>query len=251
MYQETSREDLFNAELKARLSILTPNFVAIREAMGITSEVGLGFFPQLHEKYCLGLLPLLERRGNSGRLYYPTPGLFFGGDYIPMTRQDRTHMVLMPDDNIEKPSIVSIYQKAPEGIQETVEEKLLNAPDIVYEGIMAHELAHMFEGRIQPPGFVANFLDQRMTTIEDMSVDPQRQGQVLTEYDLTHEAAMDTVAAMFGFRQQVLAKLVYLLECLKTYPGANNRGYSLFKTAGNAIEELELRIKEVTRSVPA
>jgi hypothetical protein len=243
-YIEERTTEKFNKNLLTKLKPLTPRFLAIRDSMGLGTEVGFGFLPYSHSVYSMGQLPLLEKDPKDGKLLYPVPNIF-GVNYTPLTYEDRKQIVVMPDDQTPTPRIVSIYQRKGWDARGVVEEKLLTAPDEVIEGIIAHEMSHLIRDKTEKPEFVTRFIKQREREIDILALNHDR--RLWEQFDETNEAEIDVIASMFGYKHQILAKIDYVIDCLRTYKGANDTSYSLFKSAGSAIEVMQIRAKEVKR----
>lgn len=223
---ELDPTERFNQALLAKLKSFRPTFLDIRSSLGLGSEVGFGFIPSVHGAYTVGALPFLEKHEKGPerkRWYRPVLGHLLAVDYVPMTRADRDRIIIMPDTKTSKPRVVSIYQRKGYAENVAVEERLLTAPNEVIEGVIAHELTHMIRRRTR----ITRALRQRGIMDE--------------------EAEIDVTAAVLGYKQQILAKINYMIDCLRTYEGADRRGYSLFRTPGEIIQEMESRAIEVMK----
>lgn len=244
--QYRAKVEKFDRTLSERLKGLTSDFLQIRETMGIEDSVGFGFLPESHGVYSLGMLVDLKR-GESGQLLYPAGG--FGGflpKYIPLTPEETSKIIIMPDIKAEQPFVVSVYQRKGWKENREIDEALLDASDDIYRGVIAHEIAHVFEGRIDAPTWIEEIREARNKDMTETLNYPDW-AKRLEDFDSSGEGAIDVIASRFGFKKEILEKLNYMIRCLGTYQGADDYDYSVFKSPGNAIRELRARIKEVER----
>lgn len=229
------RFNKFTTLLVARLRTLEPTFLDIKRRMGVKDEIGLGVIPETHGTYSLGQLMPAQQEGET--TYYETQDFFFGHE----RRTANPEFIIVRPGNSETSSLVSIFQRKGLFEKGEIEERLLKAPDSVFEGALAHELGHDVERKTQRSDFVDAYLIKERSDRAALGINVD-----IFDPDVL-EANIDVIAALFGYKTQVLAKLEYMIQCLKTYKGADDTIRGGFKTAGRAIEECQERIAKVQR----
>ena len=208
--------------LMERLQGLTPKFLYIRGAMGVGPEVGFGSLPLTHvsgEGFSIATLPHIKPIGEGNPiLHYQILSGIFGSEvkYIAMNPFDAQRILVDPEDRGNDQAILSIY---PPYSIETAETQLVDAPDEVFEGAIAHELAHLIDGGVYPiPLVVQDFIERRNRDLQTFinSSDPSDRTRYNEEYDRTNEAVQDVIAGLLGFKKQSLATLQYVIRCVQT-----------------------------------
>ena len=242
-HPEQNRTELFNAALRERLKPFVPKFLEIRDRFGLGSDIGFGSLPEVHGAYTLGSVTTFAKTDQG--LHYMVPGLLFA-DYAKLDAKASEGILVMPDVTAERPRLISIYQRKGYHEGSAVEERLLTASDDVFVGIIAHELAHPLAEKPDKPDVVTKFLRRRRDDFVKYADDPNG----VDMFDLSDEAEFDVIASLYGYKDEILAKLRYAAACLSTYQGADDLDYSLTKTHGYAINETQARIKEVERYCP-
>jgi hypothetical protein len=231
-----------NNTLLNRLIKFKPRFLDIRTRMGLDNSVGFGSVPKAHGAYTAGRLLVLEKQ--HGLLFYPVENLF-EMDYYSLNKE---YVVIPPEGN-DQLKFLSVFQR--KGYLEGLppENKLLTASDEIYEGITAHELGHVIkdlDNRLPEP------IQKVLGQIDDDVFKLMQQNnwdKIANEYDLSGEAAVDIIASLYGFKPQILAKLYYMIDCLKQYKGSNDTSSSFFVPPGKAIQVCNARINEVLRYI--
>lgn len=242
--QYRARVEKFDRALSERLKGLTSDFLQIRESMGMGSNVGFGYLPEVHGVYSLGMLVDLKR-GQSGELLYSIGGEISPKSYIPFTQEEQSKIAVMPDLKVEKPYIVSIYQRKGWKENQEIEEALLDAPASVYRGVIAHEIAHVFEWGVNAPEWLTDVRNTRQRDIDETLNYPDWNKR-LNDFDFSGEGVIDIIASRLGFKREILDKINYMIRCAETYEGSGDLN-SLLKTPGRVLLELRARIKEVER----
>jgi hypothetical protein len=117
---------------------------------------------------------------------------------------------------------------------------LLGVTDKILTGLFAHELAHYVERFV---GFTESLLDAwdrlPVGAISEIPVG----GGTLTE------ARVDLIAASLGFKEEILAKNLYTMECVAGYvePPVPD---GLSVTPSEALDQLKYRNEQVRLLVP-
>lgn len=219
-------------KLRERLKLLVPKFLEIRQKMGFDDRIGFGFLKEVHEgEITLGSLPTIKKSQRNGQRKYSTPNFLVGVFYKNISEEDEKNILIMPNPDREG-KIVSVFDPAYE-IDKW--EKLANASDDVFVGIIAHELAHEFKSGSQLPQNINHVLKQRL---ED-------------EYGIKHknwqagndEEEIDIIASSFGYKDQIIAKLDFVIKRIGEYG-------PYFKEKERLIRELERRKQQVLKYCP-
>jgi hypothetical protein len=226
-----------------RIATLGPKFLEIRQKMNAGLNVGFGSIPDSHGPYSLGQLsPLMK--SPDGSLSYGRSGIL-DTELIPLTVEDRTRIPVMPElTAADRIWVVTLYQWAPNPSQ-GVESKLLQVGDDVLEGVIAHEIAHLYYLGLQAPDFASEFERQRK---EDFKASARNGDKDLFEkFDVTMESTIDVIAARMGYKNQILAKLNYMTEHLRTYKERGGVISPFMARPEEGIRDLLPRIAEVQR----
>jgi hypothetical protein len=228
-----------NLELKAKLLDLVPNFLEIRAKMRVGTEVGFGFLPLANQDPTAAALPPVFKRG--GELYYTIPFLF-EMENIKLTDKEAENLLVFPSMRKGHSRVVSIYQWG----GKTVDPMLLGAGVKVFEGLIAHELAHIHLMKKHPIPLVGRFLKLRE---KDMGkANPDRFEE---EFDWTDEATADVVAGLFGYKKQIIAKINYMTRFLQNRKEYLKKDLEPWSTPiDEVISGLRIRLKEVRRYCP-
>lgn len=240
----------FDTVLLKRLRALSPRFVEIRTSMGIGSEVGFGSFPAIHGKYSIGALGELGESDDSVLSYY-RPGDFFGSYLSPISGEEQQRIIVEPDLAGANLRLVSIYQPEKGTATNDARVRLLSADNKIYEGVIAHELAHLYmDGHYPLSQDILEILMKRRQDmsdcLKDMNLDP------LEEFDATDEAEIDLIACSFGYKSAIIAKLLFVIGTLETYPRGDIDDVSNHSMllAESAQRSCRARLKEVNRYYP-
>lgn len=243
-------EAAFSASLFQRLQEFSPKFHQIRERMGIGNRVGLGMLPQGHLFYSAGRL--ISLKGSDAELSFLCPDGFLSCEYKILTPEQQCNIIIMPDLSHPAPYLISIYQRKGWWDQQSYEPKLLDAPDDVIVGLIAHEMAHFSE------------LDEELTEKDRMKAVLARWDKEFkalsangceTTSDFFHinevmrEGKIDLIAALHGYKPQILAKLEYMITCFRNYMGP--RSASIQVTPTELIRECDDRKRAVNKYYPA
>lgn len=259
-YVMTEQDQSFKIELVDRLRLLAPKFLEIRQKMGVAEEIGLASLPLAHEGYTSNMVTTIEI-DSLGDVRYGTQinfGLGMGKELLPSDGSEGA-IVVMPQENGKQMKAVSIYQRRfyplPKfSLEENKfiipslyqpEVRLVTASEQVFEGFFAHELAHcLVDGGYKLPEYIEDVLMQRRQEAKTLSEkEYERYSQ---EFDSTDHSEIDIIAALFGYKEQVLAQLQYVIDGLKTYPASDRRG-EIHTSPLDAIKSLEIRMSEVRR----
>lgn len=232
-------EAIFKAALLQRLYEFPPRFHQIRKRMGLGNRVGFGMLPEEHEVYAAGRLIEL-RKSRKGGILYGSSG-FLSYEYKLLTTIQHEGIVVMPDLSHPAPYIVSIYQRKGWWDQLPYEPRLLDAPDDVIVGLITHELAHFSE------------LGEELTKQDKIrKVFAKWERDLIAHpfdtttdfFDLQGEGKIDIIAALHGYKPQIIAKLEYMIACLRSYEGPERAGLAV--TPAEAIQTCNARLREIT-----
>lgn len=252
--QRVEQSGKFETRLLERLQTLTPKFLAIRQKMGIGENVGFAMLPDAHGVFSLGRLVDAQQEGER-TFYNNTVDFLSGGGKVSA---DPEYVIVKPGDTPDS-SMVSLFQRKGWREKGAIEERILIAPDEVLEGVIAHEFAHVIErwaeqpdeasGRV--PESVKSFLLQEEADYQTDYKNAFESGAIFLPDNGSgrFEGNIDVIAALMGYKQQVLAKLEYMISCLLTYQDAHDTRPGGFKSAGRAIEESRKRIAKVDKYV--
>jgi hypothetical protein len=221
-------------QFRSRIEQLVPIFLSAREKMGINEDVGFGSLPRVHSGGdTLGCLPdIIETE--AGKIEYSIPGLLTQTLTEELTEEQRKNIPIMPDlTKSRKGRIVSIYDPYSEWDKD---KKFGDIPDEVYVGVIAHELAHSFNSKTK---FSQEMIDALQASLAEQY--PSLKGK--WGYDTTNEEAMDLIAALFGYKEQIIAKIDFMI-------GRFNKMGPYFKNKERVIKSLEVRKQHVLKFCP-
>lgn len=228
MYDHPVTIGLFLGSLSLRLQHYRERFLAIRAQFNLGEETGLGMIPASHGPYTLGVLVALERKA-SGELFKLVPGLVTGSKKEKVSTEDWEDMAVRPNLNHLHPRLVSLYQNKGYG---GYDPRFVILPDEIYDGVVAHELAHGLDIDDRIPISV----HEELTIVRNTA--PYRD----LPRSFTHEVDMDLIASFMGFRQSVIAKHEYYQQCLATY---DKPSYTYPTSPDEIIAASRLRLKIV------
>lgn len=236
MFREGHWESLDRKNrLHERLKQLTPAFLEIRKKMGIGENIGFGSLPKVHsEQHTLGALPDIIKT-KEGRIKYSCSG-FLGQIYQEkLSRKEAQDIFVMPNPSGQKEQrIVSVCDPYAEWNAEMA--NLTDAPDAVFVGVIAHELAHCFNPRSKFPPEIICVLKNRFRK-ENPNIKSN------WSYGGSDEQEIDIIAASFGYKEQIIAKIDFLISRL-------NKFGPYFKEKERIIKSLELRRQQVLKYCP-
>lgn len=217
--------------LRERLTQLVPVFLEIRKRMGIKENIGFGFLPKVHgEGYSLGSLPEITR-SKKGKINYSVPKSFgIGADKEELSEEEAKNILVMPKVSKGKGNIVSIVDLFYEE-RNTKMTNLMDAPDDVFVGIIAHELAHSYNSRSKFPPEISNILGKRYKKKFPDNTDGWR-------YDTHNEQEIDIITSLFGYKKQVIAKIDFMIDRFSKFG-------PYFKEKQHTIKSLEDRKQQV------
>lgn len=217
-----------------RLKQLVPVFLEVRRRMGLGENIGFGFLEQVHSGGdSLGSLPEIKKSKN-GNIEYSVPASFIGQiKYANMLDAGKKNILIMPEFS-ENTRIVSIFDPYEEWNFEW--SNLIDAPDDVFIGAIAHELVHTFDFSDKLPPQILEVLENRFR--EDH---PDFEGD--WEYKYGSEEEIDIAASLFGYKKQIIAKIDFVIDRLSKFgPHAKK---------DSAIKELQQRKQQVLKYCPA
>jgi len=235
----------FKTNLRERLVRLTPAFHEVRQSLGIGEEIGLGFVERVHEgsgSDSFGAFPKLKG-AKLNRLRITAPGLFVGEEDVQLTQRDIDNIVVMPNLDLPNKRIVSIFQDNP-----YENNNLLEASDAVFVGLMAHEIAHRYDGAERRlPAYVQQVLKQRRRNIRKEQKEKAQSGEPVNKNHsfADHEAEIDIIASLMGYRTEIVAKLDYVISKLKPQPQGKFAPLLGRRSPQDLKEELEYRKAQV------
>lgn len=258
-----SAESAFDSKLLERLKDLKPKFFEIMTRMRRTVErdIGFGSLPKLH--YVESLESMIGLRETENELVYPTPPLGFTHDlddgtemsyeeleaFIPvdeiLNEEARNRIIVMPETGgLSFPSLISIYQHR-DFRGDSQDEQLVEASDDVFEGLIAHQIARLFvfdHGGY--PWFITDFFASKglnsCRIVEDEEIDS-------SGFRFRSEGTHDVIASLFGYQDQVLAKLQFMRKCTSTYAENPNTGPSLLSGLYRLLQKTDMKIEAVEK----
>ncbi|MCK4730329.1 MAG: hypothetical protein KAT28_03345 [Candidatus Aenigmarchaeota archaeon] len=241
-------------QLIERLEKYGGNFEQIRACFNLEDRIGFGSLPNAHNVYSLGML--IDVFGaRDGRLGYSDNQGFFPEKGI-LPEDEAARIIISPNTSKDKPYLVSVYQKKGWWDGDSFEPRILGVPDLVLDGLVAHELSHWVKEYGQLPVNVQRVLKQReqdfIKLCKDASEYAGKFGReaywdFMDQYytPTNGEADIDIIASLYGYKEEVIAKIDYTTECLKTYNGPDED--TQYVTPKQAIQQMEFHKKEVQR----
>ena len=238
-----SREEEHESKLRERLKELIPVFLEIREKMGLGDDIGFGFLRAIHKGESLGGLP--ELRGKQLKnLKYSVPAMIVGVEYVNLSEQDRANVLLMPNLEAKNKRVVSVYDSYSDDPEVT---NLLEEPSAIV-GVITHELSHVFDGkdgRRKLPPEMQDVLKKRKL---DFDSGEKSFGNV-NEVWGNEEAEVDIIGALFGYKEQIVSKVDFMLQRLGKIREKLGDSYIMYAigriSVGDLIQELEFRKQQV------
>ena len=227
--EEPEREGRFCERLKN----LAPAFIEIRERMGIGESVGFGYLPEVHsEGQSLGALPEIKRM-KSGDIEYSVTGRLQQTYWEKLPKEKEINIIVPPKYLGRRSKIVSVCDPYAKWDTSGEFSSLIDASDDVYIGIIAHELAHTYTSKSKFSPEVRKVLSDRCK-----KEFPDTAEKWKWQYDVNDEQEVDIIASLFGYKDQIIAKIDFMLDRFnKLGPYAKGRDY--------AIKSLENRKKQV------
>lgn len=220
--------------LACKLNPLKEQFKEIRAALSIKERVGLGIISDVHPSYApAALVSIGAWRGGQ---FYVVGGGFFGLEAQTYDINPLKHPILVqPNYELKHTALVSIYQRASQhaGNKEAVfEKRLLDCPDAVMLGFMAHEMTHWIERFKKIKKNKKEALDELISKANEEIA------------GVGSEVFIDVVAARYGYKHEIIAKCDYLMGCLGSYEDPEKSG-SYYKKPSEVKKEIELRKRYV------
>ena len=127
--------------------------------------------------------------------------------------------------------------------------------DLVLDGVVAHELSHWVKEYGQLPESVQEVLKQREQDLIQLSHDAsEHAGKFVREaywdfmsqhVSTNGEAEIDIIASLYRFKDGIIAKIDYTIQCLRAYNGPDEDPQ--YVTPKQAIKQMEFRKKDVQR----
>ena len=237
-----------------RLRKYQGTFRQIRSRFGLDDGIGFGSLPNAHSVYSLGMLVDVFRSRTNNLGYFDNQGL--NSEAVILPEDQSARVLVYPDTSKERPHVVSVYQKKGwwDGI--SFEPRVMSVPDLVLDGVVAHELSHWVKEYGELPERVQEVLKQREHDFIQLCHDASKHAKRFrreTYFDFMNqhhistngEADIEIIASLYGFREAVIAKIDYVIGCLRTYTGPDE--HPQLVTPKQAIEQMEFRKKEVQR----
>lgn len=224
------------ARFHERMERLVPTFLEMREKMGVKDDIGFGYLPEFHtEGISLGGLPDIKRT-KKGDIKYSVQDGLLQADQEKLSKKDEKKILVMPGHLEKKQRIVSIHDPVEEWDESGNFPHLTDAPEDVFVGIIAHELAHSYNTKTKLPPQVESVLKNRYK-------DNNPDGKYKWRYDTANEQEMDIIAGLFGYKEQVIAKLDFMIDRI-------GRMGEHFKNKQYIINSLEARKQQVLKYCP-
>ncbi|MCX6760413.1 MAG: hypothetical protein NTW46_03680 [Candidatus Nealsonbacteria bacterium] len=226
---EEERDDRF----RERLAQLVPSFLEIRVKMGVKEDVGFGYLPKFHsEGISLGGLPDIKRT-KKGDIEYSVQGRFLQIRQEKLAKEEEKNILVTPKHLERKQRIVSIHDPHEEWDTKGEFPHLIDATDDVFVGLIAHELTHSYNSKSKLPLEVRSVLEKRYKDNDPGSKYKWR-------YDTSDEEEMDIIASSFGYKDQVVANLDFMIDRM-------NRMGPYFRNKQHIIKSLEVRKQQVLK----
>lgn len=230
-FEKNYQESLEHKNIRERLERLVPVFLEIRAQMGVGENIGFGSLREVHgEERTLGSLPDI-RRSKKGEIKYSIPGFLGQVQQEPLSSEEAKNILVMPKPSGKRERIVSIYDPD-EDLGERI-ESLVDAPDEIIIGLIAHELAHSYDAKTKFPSKI-------LSVLEKLHKEEQLDSKDKWKYDTTNEPEIEIIAALFGYKEQIIAKIDFMLNRLNQF-GPYLRGKQYM------IESLEFRKQQVIK----
>lgn len=253
----TTSESQIDFLLLERLRNLIPTFLRIKNQMKPDCNIGFGSLPQFHpDSFATGIMGPLKKTNGDLLSQIDTEDGFFSEE-VKLTEIDKSGIIIMPNFKRENPHIISLYQKSVG--DKTVDQQLLNAPDEVIEGIIAHELAHLLVSDYRLPKSIEIFLDERYNEKEEAYSRlkrPKKYGlkryikrnrKIYNKFQLESEGVFDVAAALFGFKKQILAMLSFMQSSVAAHDKIKSVAHP---NTSSVLRQIKSRIKMVEKYCP-
>jgi len=219
-----------------RMEQFVPTFLEIREKMGIKDDIGFGYLPEFHsEGISLGGLPDIKRT-KKGDIEYSVQGWLLQIEQEKLAKEEEKNILVMPKHLEHKQRIVSIHDPHEKWDTKGEFPHLIDAPDDVFIGLIAHELAHSYNSRSKLPPEVRSILEKRYK-------DNRPGSKYKWSYDTHDEEEMDVIASLFGYKDQVVANLDFMIDRI-------NKMGPYFRNKQHIIKSLEVRKQQVLKYCP-
>ena len=229
-------------------------FVETRNRMGVGSNVGLGSLPLAHGAYSAAMLAKIHKLG-GGSYAYQENGLF--PEWVGLSPGEARELLVIPPRSASVLSwprspfrqikqshplwLVSVYQN--KGYWDPLpqeETRLLGVTDKILTGLFAHEFAHYVEKFVGLPDSAKPVLAawERESLTGGQGLSPEFPAGSLTD------TKTDLIAASLGFKEEILAKNQYTMDCVATYvePTAPQ---GLYVRPSEALSQLKYRNEQV------
>ena len=235
-----SQEDL---GLIHKLKRYTSRFREIRSRFGMGEHIGFASLPEAHGIYTIATI--LQAEIKNGTLHYYAH-CFLGSDKKTLPQEEKERVLVMPINNGQA-RIVSIYQRygpwdGGESVcwfQAGLDSRLLSVNDYVLDGFVAHEFSHVLDENNNTPGDIQKVLvDAEKNLATDLEGLPWEV--------MDGEYAIDMIAALMGYKTQVLAKLEYVASLLSSYENPISDPFPLISPQ-LALKGIEFRKRQVEK----
>jgi cation transport regulator ChaB len=228
----------------------------MRNRFQLDDEIGFGSLPQAHSVYSLGMLVGVYQATNGVIVYSDSRGLF--REYVVLPENERERVIISPDFRNKKPHILSIYQK--KGWWDNgndFESKVLTVSNQVLSGVAAHEFSEYLKEYGTLPQEIRDVLRKKEDDFKNLCNEASAYARKSGKKDdwskfmdkhhvsTNGEDDIDVIAGLFGFREEVLAKIDYVIECLKNYMGPRKDFQKI--TPSEAIAQLKFRREQVIK----
>lgn len=260
-----STESAFDSKLLERLKDLKPKFFEIMTRMRRTVErdIGFGSLTKLH--YVESLESMIDLRETENGLVYPTPALGFEHDLpdlyyykemsneeldasmpidVLLDEEDKRRIVVMPETGgLSFPSLISIYQHR-EFRGDSKDVQLVEASDNVFEGMIAHQIARLFVFDRTYPWFITDFFESKGLLACQIK---RAEGPESSVFRFGSEGTHDVIASLFGYQDQIIAKLQFMGRCTSAYAENPNTDPSLLPGLDRLLQTTDMKIEAVKK----
>jgi hypothetical protein len=243
--------------LLERLSGYKDRFASIRQTFGLDDDIGFGSLPNAHDAYCMGvLLPVVSVKAKSPVYVCDDSLLPLFCEKFLFPLDEAARIIIGPRYSGKTPHLVSVYQKKSWWDRLEFEKKLLSVPDSVLDGLIAHEFSHWVKEHGALCSKARDALKVRESEYASFIKNPEMRARkhCADSYSIyTHwyhvftnsEADIEIIASLYGFKDAVISKIEYMIDCLKRYKGPNSD--SFYITPKQAIKQYKFRKMEVLK----
>lgn len=257
-----STESAFDSKLLERLKDLKPKFFEIMTRMRRTVERDIGF-GSLSKAHCVETIDMMfSLRDSEEGLVYPTPSQGYthslGYNYEEMSHEelqssmptdetlsedDRKRIIVLPETTRPLPLVISIYQH-PDFRGDSKDTLLIYAPDEVLEGLIAYNIASLFVFDRAYPWFITDFFESKGLLACQIK---RAEGPKSSVFRFGSEGTHDVVASLFGYHDQILAKLQFMRRCASAYAENPNTDPSLLPGLVRLLQTTDMKIEAVKK----